>query len=124
MSVYEPIGRYLTRAKQRSISLTFDEVENILSRPLPRSAYRHPEWWSNNIKGHSHARSWVEAGWRTEKVNLEERSLVFSRAAPRRRADIPDPFGAMRGSVVFVPGVDLTEPTGEMWDAAGDGVND
>ena len=31
-----------------------------------------------------------------------------------------DPFelwGAMRGTVTFVPDVDLTEPTGEIWDA-------
>jgi hypothetical protein len=26
-------------------------------------------------------------------------------------------YGAMRGTVTFLPGVDLTEPTGEIWDA-------
>ena len=26
-------------------------------------------------------------------------------------------WGAMRGTVVFLPGVDLTEPTGETWEA-------
>ncbi len=34
---------------------------------------------------------------------------------------IPDPFGAMRGSVTVLPGVDLTEPTGEEWAAERDG---
>jgi hypothetical protein len=120
MSIYEPISRFLARAKQRSISLTFDQIEGILRRPLPRSAYTHSAWWSNNTEGHSHARSWVEAGWRTENVDLKAQSIVFSRAVPRSRKDIPDPFGAMRGSVVFVPGVDLTQPTGEVWKAAQD----
>ena len=26
-------------------------------------------------------------------------------------------YGAMRGTVTVAPGVDLTEPTGELWDA-------
>ncbi|MGA3046556.1 MAG: hypothetical protein ABSD67_08040 [Terracidiphilus sp.] len=29
-----------------------------------------------------------------------------------------DLWGAMRGTVTIAPGVDLTEPTGETWDAA------
>jgi antitoxin (DNA-binding transcriptional repressor) of toxin-antitoxin stability system len=34
--------------------------------------------------------------------------------------DGDDPFelwGAMRGTVTFLPDIDLTEPTGEIWDA-------
>jgi antitoxin (DNA-binding transcriptional repressor) of toxin-antitoxin stability system len=29
-----------------------------------------------------------------------------------------DLWGAMRGTVTFLPGVDLTEPTGVVWDAS------
>ena len=32
----------------------------------------------------------------------------------------PDPFGALAGTVTVAPGVDLTEPTGEVWEAAED----
>jgi len=31
--------------------------------------------------------------------------------------DSVDLWGAMRGTVTVAPGVDLTEPTGELWDA-------
>jgi prevent-host-death family protein len=31
--------------------------------------------------------------------------------------DLPDLWGAMRGSVTVAPGTDLTAPTGEIWDA-------
>lgn len=124
MGVYEPITHYLSRAPGNSVRLTFGQLEKIISRPLPRSAYRHREWWSNNPTGHSHARSWTTAGWRTEKVDLEKRILVFSKEeqAPGSPASgaadpVPDPFGAMRGSVTFLPGVDLTAPTGEEWAA-------
>lgn len=32
-------------------------------------------------------------------------------------AELPDLWGAMAGSVTIAPGTDLTEPTGEVWDA-------
>jgi|GEM_PF-750796 len=32
-------------------------------------------------------------------------------------ADRAELWGAMRGTVTVAPGVDLTEPTGELWDA-------
>ncbi len=124
MSVYKPITHYLSRAPGNSVKLTFGQLEKIISRPLPRSAYRHREWWSNNPTGHSHARSWTTAGWRTEKVDLEKRILFFSREQGRPGSasggapkSVLDPFGAMRGSVTFHPGVDLTAPTGEEWAA-------
>jgi hypothetical protein len=127
MGVYEPITDYLRTAQGSRVSLRFDEVEQIIGRPLPKSAYRYREWWSNNPSGHSHARSWTTAGWRTEKVDLERQALVFSRtdATPGTSSGlqvepIPDPFGAMRGSVTFFPGVDLTEPIGEEWAAERD----
>ena len=119
MGLYEPITDYLRKAKSNSVRVTFKEVEVIIRRPLPGSAYRHREWWANNPSGHSHARSWVNAGWRTEQVDLEERVLVFSRSrdalAEKGRRQLPDPFGAMRGSVTY--GTDVTEPTGEDWAA-------
>jgi hypothetical protein len=128
MGIYEPITHYLTRAPGNSARLTFSQLEKIIGRPLPKSAYRHREWWSNNPTGHSHARSWTGAGWRTEKVDLEKHVLVFSRQArlPGSSPDsdvgrIPDPFGAMRGTVTFLPRVDLTAPTGEEWAAERDG---
>jgi len=122
MSIYEPITTYLSRAPGNSARLTFGQVEKIIGRPLPRSAYRHREWWSNNPTGHSHARSWTAAGWRTEKVDIEKHVLVFSKQAKSPGSSpVPDPFGAMRGTVTFLPGVDLTAPTGGEWAAERDG---
>ena len=36
---------------------------------------------------------------------------------PENAAELIDLWGAMRGTVTVAPGVDLTEPTGEIWDA-------
>jgi hypothetical protein len=37
--------------------------------------------------------------------------------------DLDDLWGAMRGTVTIAPGVDLTEPTGEVWEAERDERN-
>lgn len=36
---------------------------------------------------------------------------------PDKPSDEQDLWGAMRGTVTIAPGVNLTEPTGEVWDA-------
>jgi len=129
MSAYDPITYHLRQVQGRTLRMSFADIERIISRPLPPSAYKHREWWANNPSGHSHARSWAAAGWRTEKVDLEKRELFFAKdgstpagPAPAPGDAIPDPFGAMRGTVTFFPGIDLTEPTGEVWEAESDDV--
>ena len=124
MGIYEPMTHYLLRTRADHVRLTFKEIEAIIDRALPGSAYRHREWWANNPTGHSHARSWASAGWRTEQVDLEKRVLVFSRVAhangKNESEKVRDPFGALRGSVTYASGTDLTEPTGEEWAAERD----
>ena len=36
---------------------------------------------------------------------------------PENAGECVDLWGAMRGTVTIAPGVDLTDPTGESWDA-------
>ncbi len=118
MSKYEALGRFLQGLSAASVHLSFEEVEKILGFKLPPSAYVHSEWWSNNPVGHSHARSWVEAGWRTNKVDRKSRTLVFHRQSVASTEVGASPlFGRMRGSIVSRPDVDLTEPTREIWNA-------
>ena len=47
MSVYDPLLRELGRTKAQTIRLTFSEIEAILGRPLPPSAYKFSAWWGN-----------------------------------------------------------------------------
>jgi hypothetical protein len=101
-----------------SLSLSFDEIETVIGHPLPPSAGRYEAWWSNNDTGHSHARAWIAAGWRTSEVDLANRRVTFRRAAEReavRRGRKVDPWGCMAGMVTIMPGTDLTKPTGEEW---------
>ena len=121
MSKYSPLQDHLAALKSAEWSATFSDVEKILDGILPKSAYEYQAWWSNNPTGHSHARSWVEAGWKTEDVNIDGRRLVFRRASTPRTADrsVSKParsiWGVLKGTVTVSPGVDLTESTGETW---------
>lgn len=117
MSKYEPLPQFLSAKSVSSLRLGFKEIEDILGFTLPKSAYAHEAWWSNNETGHSHARSWLHAGWRTAGVDLLAREVTFERKAKPVLAPKGDPFGCMAGTVSFMPGVDLTAPSDDRWNA-------
>lgn len=71
---YEPIKDYLMNCRSNRIQLTYDEIEKIIKKSLPDSAYKYREWWANG--GHSQADAWLDAGWKVEEVNLGK-SVVF-----------------------------------------------
>ncbi|GKV56575.1 hypothetical protein NCCP2222_25220 [Sporosarcina sp. NCCP-2222] len=65
---YKQLGEYLKRRNKERIILTFEQIEGIIGRILPQSAYKHPEpWWSNNYE-HSQAIAWMDAGYETDFV--------------------------------------------------------
>jgi len=81
MSKYESLPQFLGSAHGSTKRMSFAEIERILGFKLPKSAYEHEAWWSNNATGHSHARAWLLAGWRTEDVDLAGRKVTFQRSA-------------------------------------------
>ena len=56
---------------------------------------------------------------KTSRIVLLKHNRPIAAIVPIQK-DAEDDFdlwGAMRGTVTFLPDVDLTEPTGEIWDA-------
>ena len=83
MTKHGEIAEYLASLDQPSVTLTFDEIEQLLGHPLPPSARNHNAWWSNPTNdSHRWARAWVVAGWRTERVNLSDNAIHFRRTEP------------------------------------------
>lgn len=80
-SKYRSLYEYLLQCPQESVILTFNQMEDILGFPLPPSAWKHNAFWANNVKGHSHCRSWVDAGFKTVDVssNTIEQRVHFQR---------------------------------------------
>ena len=55
----------------------------------------------------------LREGFPSLSVEQIMRLIEFAQA----QRSITSLYGAMRGTVTVAPGVDLTEPTGELWDA-------
>lgn len=82
MSIYDPLRDWLESQPETTIQLTFSEVEEILDRPLPFSAYKFSAWWGNESSfnaGHSQARAWISAGFKINAVSLTRKTVEFRR---------------------------------------------
>jgi len=75
---FTPLTSFLERANRETVELTFDELEDVLGRPLSKSARTHRAWWSNS--GHAHAITWTGAGYRVERPDLARGIVRFVRS--------------------------------------------
>jgi hypothetical protein len=124
MSKYGALGEYLKRQHRQVVPMTFDEIEKITGSKLPASS-RYRAWWSNNDFNSVLTKVWLNAGFKSEQVDMKARKLVFRRAGgPRTPAQAGQtagekPFhpayGFMKGLVRIMPGTDLTQPADPEW---------
>jgi len=130
MSKYEPLTQFLAAQRTEEVSMSFSEIERVLGFRLPEKASGIRAWWSNNPSNNVMTKAWLAAGFVTERVDMGSRRLVFRKAAkpagsraatePRvaRSIGFLDRIRAQLGGTVTIPeGVDITAPTGEVWDA-------
>ena len=121
-SKYQPLLAYLQAQRGSHVSMSFAEIERVLGTKLPPSARSRRAWWSNNPTSNARTKAWLEAGFHSEQVDLEDRKLVFRRVSsgPQAQATAANVrpevaascklglFGWLRGTVVSTG--DLTEP--------------
>ena len=128
-SKYTPIRTHLQERGTARIPMSFKEIEALLGFSLPSSARSYRAWWSNNPHNNVMTRAWLDAGYRTEEIDLSGERVVFrsingeqpaapAGAQPRggesRTVSI---IAILKGTVTLAPGTDLTEPTSERWEA-------
>lgn len=79
---YKPLKDFLAERGDRSICLSFEDIERLIGRPLPASAKggMSRQWWSN-AASHSQAKAWLSLG-RKAKLDLGNSMVTFSRPAP------------------------------------------
>ena len=130
MSKYEPLRRHLERISNNHVPMRFKEIEAILGFELPPSSRRHRAWWSNNPSNNVMTNAWLDAGFETEAVDLEQGHLIFRRtrsegtsgaadsrkSEPSRRKTARHPIlGCMKGTVTLAPDLDLAAPADADW---------
>ena len=120
MGKYDPLGAYLREQDHEMVPLTFAEISRIVGHTLPASS-RYPAWWSNNDTNNVMTRVWLDAGFRTEQVDIAAKKLVFRRQpsgmgesgrgfAKAARHPI---IGALKGTIRV--SIDLTLPADPDW---------
>lgn len=80
MSKYEPLGEFLGRLDAQHWRPTFHELERLLGSGLPASARKRETWWGNDGAGGAHAKTWTDAGWKVDKVDLPKQVVSFIKA--------------------------------------------
>lgn len=125
MGKYTPLADYLRKQRTTRVPMTFAEIERVIGAKLPNSQ-RYPAWWSNNRWNNVITQVWLDAGFKTEQVDVEARKLVFCRVKSQSNPEqsVPSSMGGsgphpligwMKGTVWIAPGVDLTEPADPEW---------
>ena len=96
-SKYQPLGDFLAARETSPWRATFSEIEAVIGGSLPDSAREADWWWANTRnRNRTQAKAWMEAGWKTAKVNRKRETVEFHRvgsAAPPvpRPAPRPNP---------------------------------
>ena len=128
MGKYDPLGAFLRKQRLSRVPMTFQEIERLIRAKLPNSR-RYPAWWSNNPFNNVMTQVWLDAGYKTEEVDVEAEKLVFRKVESRPEMpqnetistagnadEVAHPIlGWLKGTVRVSPGVDLTEPADPDW---------
>src|SRR5262245_7033239 len=131
MSKYDPLGRFLVKTPRTEVPMSFAEIERVLGFALPEKSKKNRAWWSNNPDNSVMTKVWLDAGFRSQQVDMASQSLVFRRVerslsppgggfaeasagspVSQRRNPL---FGWMKGTVTVAPGTDLTAPADPNW---------
>lgn len=123
MGKYEPLTEFLKQQAGSEVRMSFAQIERVIGSKLPPVAQRHRAWWSNSPTNNVMTKAWIEAGFRSEQVDIENGWLVFrrdeqtgrSRAAVGAKPGQHPLFGCMKGTVLIPEGVDLTAPADPEW---------
>jgi hypothetical protein len=133
MGKYQPLGDYLRQQGTELVAMKFEDIERIVGSKLPEKSQLHRPWWSNNPNNNVMTKVWLDAGYRTEQVDMASRRLVFRRVHPGKPSEpAPAPavptdagrraptrrhplFGALKGLLRVMPGTDLTKPADPTW---------
>ncbi|MGX1168649.1 hypothetical protein AB7M16_004915 [Bradyrhizobium sp. USDA 372] len=80
MSIYNPLRDKLVANSSASLKMTFADIEMLIGRSIPKSAYEYDAWWANEdpVKtNHSHSLAWTVPGYQAEP-NLQQ-TVTFRR---------------------------------------------
>ena len=126
---YTPLQKHLKAQSGAQISMSFADIERLIGAKLPPSARKHRPWWSNHPGNSVITRAWLNAGYKSEQVDMKRECLVFCRASndlATNRDSVRDSavangayvvsfYGCMKGMITVSDDCDLTAPADPNW---------
>jgi hypothetical protein len=79
LSKYRPLGIYFEGLADDVVTLTFQQMEDILGFELPPYAHTASAWLNADIRKRPQAQQWIRAGWERGKLDLERKEVSFFR---------------------------------------------
>jgi hypothetical protein len=83
MGKYDPLRHFLENAAPDvdTMTVSFAQIEQILGDTLPYSARHYRPWRGNELRPgtHTQARSWLDAGWVVDTVDVGREWVRFRR---------------------------------------------
>src|SRR5437764_14979453 len=87
MGKYRPLTEFLQNQPSGEVRMSFAQIERVVGFKLPPVAQRHRAWWSNSPTNNVMTRAWLDAGFRSEQVDMAARKLVFRKGAASSASD-------------------------------------
>ncbi|MEM2103272.1 MAG: hypothetical protein QW717_00085 [Candidatus Bathyarchaeia archaeon] len=86
---YEALTRHLKfrSAFTDTVRLSLAQIDGIIRDNLPISAYRSEKWWENS-PSRTHSKSWLDAGWKVQEVNLEKAYIIFKKVRKLQKTSL------------------------------------
>ncbi|MDH6674331.1 hypothetical protein M2277_005023 [Paenibacillus sp. LBL] len=81
MKKYQSLNQYLEEAcsKVSEITLTDAKIEEIIDDKLPPSSKKDKRWWTNT-EDKVQGQSWLYAGWKVKRVDMNKMVITFVRS--------------------------------------------
>lgn len=120
MGKYEPLTEFLQKQTGGEVRMSFAQIERVIGFKLPPVAQRHRAWWSNSASNNVMTKAWLEAGFRSEQVDMAGGKVVFRRERSPQHDAMAKPgrhpiFGCMKGTVTIEASVDLAALADPEW---------